>query len=806
VRSDLAWFNNQLYSILSLICKGDALRVVKNLREEIPTRGFRAWYQLTREVASKSGVRLEKLSDRVHHPKPMKSYQDGLAALAKWKEDVRELVKIEGRELAEITKRTSLKSMLPEELQHDLEKDRSLKTFDAAWKYALEQIPIRKEWKKSTRKGKDDMDVDAAEAEEPEYEHPGAEGDDGDLNTMKGGGKGQFQGYCGYCNAWGHKRSECRKKTYDMGKGGGDPKKSWKGGKGDGGKGFGEGKGFDAGGWQQKGKRKGYGGKGQWGNGWGKGKGKGDSGPKGGGFQGAFYHIDGVGSDATWGTQNESFYNGGRFFGCLMEDFDGSDSEGDVACGLCEGEDSDDDLLMMMDDCPVPECETFAEILEAHRLRETSKLAEEVVPIMTPKRNPAVRIPKEKVRESSAEDSVGSAETSVGVSPIANVSLESVVITGGHELEQWEFIGGDDDVIEFNCDPDFEMRDVQDVATSVPGGDDQLREDIAVCLERFLSLDVELLKVLSSVCPTGSFEESVGTGLPTLMMPGKEGAINKEEARGQPPEAKPQTSAKAGRKARSRRSRLAARYNFRSGEFESVKHKQFENLSVKELKQGYVQSGKSKLSTSRASTSCTQDVVSEPRVDVPPGLEWIDLDVQNGTVDPEVNCFFNIDEHEEESKGGTDGVLNMAWKSEPEMWNNQKWKKVKSIMDSGASAPVAPPDMLPNVTVRESPGSKRGQKFSSASKHKLKNLGEQRILACTEEGEDMEILFQIADISKPLVSISSICERGNRVLFGRAGGVVINNGSGKQIPFYKENGVYVLSMWMQDADADFGRR
>ena len=127
-------------------------------------------------------------------------------------------------------------------------------------------------------------------------------------------------------------------------------------------------------------------------------------------------------------------------------------------------------------------------------------------------------------------------------------------------------------------------------------------------------------------------------------------------------------------------------------------------------------------------------------------------------------------------------------------------------MDSGASAPVAPPDMLPNVTVRESPGSKRGQQFSSASKHKLKNLGEQHIHACTEEGDDMEILFQIADISKPLVSISSICERGSRVLFGRAGSVVINNKTGHQIPFYKENGVYVLTMWMQDADSDFGRR
>ena len=188
----------------------------------------------------------------------------------------------------------------------------------------------------------------------------------------------------------------------------------------------------------------------------------------------------------------------------------------------------------------------------------------------------------------------------------------------------------------------------------------------------------------------------------------------------------------------------------------------------------------------------------EPQRPVPPpGLEAKGFDLC---------CFNDIDGNMDQEEGGKDETLSMAWKSEPEEWNNQKWVKVKSIMDSGASAPVAPPDMLPHVTVRESPGSKRGQTFSSASKHKLKNLGEQRIYTCTEEGEETEILFQIADISKPLVSVSSICEKGNRVLFGRAGGVVINGKTGAQIPFYKENGVYVLSMWMQDADADFGRR
>ena len=128
--------------------------------------------------------------------------------------------------------------------------------------------------------------------------------------------------------------------------------------------------------------------------------------------------------------------------------------------------------------------------------------------------------------------------------------------------------------------------------------------------------------------------------------------------------------------------------------------------------------------------------------------------------------------------------------------------KVDSVVDSGASAPVAPPSMLPNVVVVPSEGSKRGQRFTSASKHKLKNLGEQKIKACSEEGEDLEVLFQIADVSKPLVSVSAICERGNRVIFGRSGGVVKNVRTGHEIPFHRKNGIYVLSMWMADGPED----
>ena len=171
------------------------------------------------------------------------------------------------------------------------------------------------------------------------------------------------------------------------------------------------------------------------------------------------------------------------------------------------------------------------------------------------------------------------------------------------------------------------------------------------------------------------------------------------------------------------------------------------------------------------------------------------------------------DEHEwpsldlwEEEEDKPAEVLGFSWKSEPEVYENKKWVKVNSVMDSGASAPVAPPSMLPNVKVKPSDGSRRGQQFTSASKHKLKNMGEQRCKAYTENGEPTEVLFQIADVSKPLVSVSAICERGNRVIFGRCGGVVQNLKSGTQVPFYRKNGIYILSMWLQDSDEeDFHR-
>ena len=61
------------------------------------------------------------------------------------------------------------------------------------------------------------------------------------------------------------------------------------------------------------------------------------------------------------------------------------------------------------------------------------------------------------------------------------------------------------------------------------------------------------------------------------------------------------------------------------------------------------------------------------------------------------------------------------------------------------------------------------------------------------------MLFQIADVSKPLVSVSSICEKGNRVIFCRAGGMVQNLKTGGLIPFQRESGIYVFPCGLERA-------
>ena len=110
---DCWWMNRQIFSILSLTTEDTALQTCKSVKEKEQVRGAVSWFRLTREVAGKTGVRLERLADKVHKPKKMVGYSDGIRLLTAWDQDCRELAKIEGQEISELTKRTTLKEHDP---------------------------------------------------------------------------------------------------------------------------------------------------------------------------------------------------------------------------------------------------------------------------------------------------------------------------------------------------------------------------------------------------------------------------------------------------------------------------------------------------------------------------------------------------------------------------------------------------------------------------------------------------------------------------------------------------------------------
>ena len=141
--------------------------------------------------------------------------------------------------------------------------------------------------------------------------------------------------------------------------------------------------------------------------------------------------------------------------------------------------------------------------------------------------------------------------------------------------------------------------------------------------------------------------------------------------------------------------------------------------------------------------------------------------------------------------GPSGGELSAAWATDVD-----GWRKVKVVMDSGAAECVAPRSMAPQFAIVDSPASRAGVYYTSANGGRLDNLGQQELPIAFESGVRAMTTWQIADVSRPLMSVGKITELGNRVLFGSAGGVILNLASGQVTPFHMEDGVYVFTMWI----------
>ena len=78
----------------------------------------------------------------------------------------------------------------------------------------------------------------------------------------------------------------------------------------------------------------------------------------------------------------------------------------------------------------------------------------------------------------------------------------------------------------------------------------------------------------------------------------------------------------------------------------------------------------------------------------------------------------------DESINRSDTPLHaVSWRDE----SHPQWVRIRTVMDSGAAQNVAPPSMELGVVMEESPGSKRGQHYVTASGGRLPNMGQQKL-------------------------------------------------------------------------------
>ena len=122
-------------------------------------------------------------------------------------------------------------------------------------------------------------------------------------------------------------------------------------------------------------------------------------------------------------------------------------------------------------------------------------------------------------------------------------------------------------------------------------------------------------------------------------------------------------------------------------------------------------------------------------------------------------------------------------------------------LDSGAGEHVADETSAPAYAVEESEGSKVGQNFVTAGGGRLRNRGQLKLNLRADngrKGRDVRLTFQVANVTRPLLSVSKICDAGFVVKF-TSEMAIVEDKKGKEVcRFIRRKGLYIASMKLRN--------
>ena len=130
--------------------------------------------------------------------------------------------------------------------------------------------------------------------------------------------------------------------------------------------------------------------------------------------------------------------------------------------------------------------------------------------------------------------------------------------------------------------------------------------------------------------------------------------------------------------------------------------------------------------------------------------------------------------------------------------DEDEWILVEVIADSGACETVMPKNMCTGIKLRESVGSKAGTEYEVASGKSVPNLGERHCeIYCEGASAAMLMHFQVADIHRPLLSLSRAADQGFSSHLDAHGGYLEDSMTGERIPIQRRGNLYIMSIWIR---------
>ena len=125
------------------------------------------------------------------------------------------------------------------------------------------------------------------------------------------------------------------------------------------------------------------------------------------------------------------------------------------------------------------------------------------------------------------------------------------------------------------------------------------------------------------------------------------------------------------------------------------------------------------------------------------------------------------------------------------------WRKIVAVVDSGAGENVIPKNLIDFVPIMATARSMSGKGFQGAGGEHIANHGEQQISFRTKEGQVRKTTWQVADVRRPLMSVSKMAAAGNEVVLNGKDPRVTNLRTKEVTQIRREGNVYVLDLWVQ---------